>query len=301
MSSIVAHFERFPMCVHLDGNKATPDFTVVFNDDIGLAVEISNLSLYESSVDKLCKQLLRYDGLEALPGATGSSSNVDNVDVLCLLPSSLGNAPLDRILGERYLMEGNFYSPRKPPIIAQFSRDVDKYSFWRSRDPRNGIVSVPLLNTFIDGGYGAPGDYWTPYKAKNPFMNDNPPPLYLACFIWLKVLPTIFGGQGEFDTTVDEVVSHLRSLYNWGTAKAVREALNLLQRANFVRAGEQRDEFRIRRSRRMTEGDDFAQLLAERACQPAIKPTRTRRRIQASGRASSGHVTEGQISLFDPR
>jgi hypothetical protein len=297
MREFVVHFERFPSCVHEDGNRATPDFCVLFKDGTGLAVEIANISLQETSVDKLCKQLLRYSGLPNLPNAAGDPVDVSKIDVLCLTPSETGNNPVDRILGERYLNAAHFYDPLLPPVIGQFSREADKYSFWRSRDPRNGVLCTPLLNDFIDGGYRAPGSFWTPFKAKYPFMNDSPPALYLACIIWLKVLPTMQVSIGEFETTIDDVTSTLKTLYDGGSKKSVREAFSLLKRANFVSSADESGAYVIKRIRSRGGEDDFAQLLAERACLPPGRTSRSKPSLRTRP-TSTARPGAGQYSLF---
>ena len=55
LPSTVAHFERYPKIEHSDGNVATPDFTVLFDDGTGIAAEIANLARHDTVRVKKCR------------------------------------------------------------------------------------------------------------------------------------------------------------------------------------------------------------------------------------------------------
>src|SRR6266540_2523047 len=106
----VAHFERFPR-LPVDGEQSlTPDFTVVFKDGGGMAAEIARIAQKEESVDDLCRQILRYDGLTELPLGEGMAK-VDHTDVLLLVPQDVGPATALRVLEQRLDKADHWYRP----------------------------------------------------------------------------------------------------------------------------------------------------------------------------------------------
>jgi hypothetical protein len=71
------HFERFPRLVHPeDGNPATPDFTVLFNDDTALVGELAHIAPRTSALEKLTIQIGRYETLGAVPCGPPDASGV---------------------------------------------------------------------------------------------------------------------------------------------------------------------------------------------------------------------------------
>jgi hypothetical protein len=297
ISATVESFDRYPSLSHPDGRRATPDFAVTFVDGRVLLAEIANLGLHEHSVDSLCRQLDRYDHLHT-PNVP--HENLDGVpDVLCLVPTEDVNDAVDRIIGERMAVADHAYNPRRPPVLAGFSRSAERYAFLRNRDPRNGVLRHERLHAFINGGYKAPPDYWTPIKAEEPFANDPVPDLYLATQIWIKVLPTMAEGQVEFSTTVQRIAEALRRQYGLGRIQEVRAALAVLERGGLVRSGERRDDVIIKRIQLRLRGGEqnFPHVLAERACRPRALVATPRRR---AGLASPARPTiRGQAALFN--
>ncbi|MGW4129902.1 hypothetical protein [Amycolatopsis japonica] len=298
ISSTVSHFDRFPSIKHVDNQQATPDFSVIFNDGTGLVGEISNIARHQNSVDKLCKQLFRYDSLRKLPGPLkGSPATVSQVDVLCLVPADLINEAGDRILGDSCLDSNHWYKPSKPPTIVQFSRDADKYSFVRGRDARNGSLTHEQLQGFLNKKFNARGVFWSEVKVLRPFINDPTPPLYLATVIWMKILPAILNGESRTETSVDEIDTALRDQFKYTRRSEVRKAIDLLKRGRFIQANKSEDKILVKRGQRGRQ-EDAARVLAERAC---VLPELTHR-----AKAPTKHLTRSkrpenpsQISLFD--
>jgi hypothetical protein len=135
----VRHFERFPRIPDPPGNPLTPDFSVVFVDGAGLVGETARIALHENSVDDLCAQIAKYDALTQLPGPDGLV-DVTFVDVLVLVPQSVGVAAVKRIVVKRYAEATHWYKPSAPPCVVQFAFDEDRYIFQRLLEPRNGML-----------------------------------------------------------------------------------------------------------------------------------------------------------------
>lgn len=119
LPATVAHFERFPRYAGADGELATPDFTVLFNDGTMLVGEISKLAREEGSLASLLHQIGRYDTLAQAPsdplrGGGHELTDANAVDVLVLVPDGEANAATDRI-DQAIEKRSHGYAPRQHP------------------------------------------------------------------------------------------------------------------------------------------------------------------------------------------
>jgi hypothetical protein len=148
----VRHFERFPSVALGDGREVTPDFSVMFVVGTGLVGEIANFGRDDASVDDLCEQILRYDGLAQLPLGGGAFAAVSHVDVMLLVPLELGTAAVQRIINDRLLAEAHPYKPQSPPIIVQFAltQDSERYVFNEDRTRATATSATTVWRTRRD-------------------------------------------------------------------------------------------------------------------------------------------------------
>src|SRR5690606_14002705 len=132
MPTSVLHFERYPrIAAKVDGESRilTPDFSVVFRDGTGLVAEIANIALHDNSVDKLCRQLLNYSSLAALPGPGGKPIAVSAVDVVFLSPLKTAADAAQRVFVDRLENDAHWYKPSERPVLVQFAQQPDEYVF----------------------------------------------------------------------------------------------------------------------------------------------------------------------------
>lgn len=251
LSGTVSHFERFPRCRHPDGNPATPDFTVLFNDGTALIGELSNLALNPESLESLASQIGRYDSVTHVPAGPPPSASplqvVAAIDVVVITPLDVMNAACDR-LAALIADETHPYKPSQPPMVLGWGYDTaeQKYTFVRPQRAGNAVVRdhgrSPSLGGWLSEGSdtlrGLP-HHFLAVKASARFMNDSPPPLYTATVLWSLVLPSLLadsGGEPPADMTlsVEDLVARLRDDYGYGTAADVRAALDLLKVARLA-------------------------------------------------------------------
>lgn len=237
--STVSHFERFPTIKVSEDLTLTPDFTVLFADGTALIGEIAQFAVRESSVDELCRQLGNYDALTVVPDADGNLVPVSSVDIVLFVPARIGQQAVRRLIVERLHDTDHPFSPAKPPVITQFSRDSERYTFQRLANAENGTLPntrTPMtLGFLLDNDLSPLVNNFKDLKADKRFMNDQIDPLYLATHLWTATWPTLFPGRTEdIDVTPADLAELLRSQFGKGSAKDIKRALELLQRAGLA-------------------------------------------------------------------
>ncbi len=81
--------------------------------------------------------------------------------------------------------------------------------------------------------------HFAPVTVARRFMNDRPPPSYMATVLWLEILPALAPEpQSDLVVTPTEVAEWMRRTYGWGRASSAQEALEFLARANLARQRE---------------------------------------------------------------
>lgn len=273
----VRHFERFPK-IPTSKSSVTPDFTVSYQDGSGLIGEIANIAQHENSVDKLCKQLLRYDSIHSLPGSQAALAETQgSIDVVQLVRFDVGLHAVRRIIDERLENPHHWYKPSKRPVLVQYARDDTKYTFQRIPDPRNGVLKDtqrdPDISKYLNSGLNIRAEKFTRVKSGRAFINDPIPPLYLATHLWLRTIPGYFGRTiGTVSITADEITRILNEQYGHIRISDVRSALSLLKMAGL--AEEEESEWTIARSilGKGVEGDRAVQQLIARRAIGTSKP-----------------------------
>lgn len=271
----VQHFERFPRIPDGQGRDLTPDFTVTFGDSIGLVAELARLARPDGSVEALCQQIGKYDGLRQLP-VHGGLASVDEVDVLLLVPQSVGVSTVRRVLVERFADPAHPFKPSVPPCIVQFAFDEDRYVFQRLLEPTNGTLRDSHRATGLGRWFEENGDInvqprrFSHIKADRAFMNDQADALYLATHLWAKVFPVMAKDNPRpvrLDVRAADLAAYLRTNYGGVVAPDVERALEFLRTAKLADRSPEGwvvawEEIRVSGHR------DLSRTLATRACQP---------------------------------
>jgi hypothetical protein len=255
----VAHFERFPRYVAEDGRPVSPDFTVLFRDGTLLVGEIANLARNDESLKDLLVQIGRYDTLREGPASARRGGGhvlapVAGVDVLVVFPDAEANAACDRIDAVIEARRWGYNPSQRPTVMAWSfdppnSRYVFKYDD-RANNPRPRTHGRdPSITSWLrqnSDTLRCSGDHFTGVKVTQRFMNDRPPPLYMATILWLTCLPAVAAPSLppiDVSATATELADWLRANVGWGDADAVRAGLDFLCRAGL--AVERRDDWVI--------------------------------------------------------
>lgn len=235
----VVHFERYPSIKVSEELTLTPDFTVLFEDGTAIVGEIAQFAIPDGSVDDLCRQLANYDAITAVPDVQGNLVGVSRVDVVLFVPARLGSQAVRRIIVERANKEGHAYGPDRPPIITQFSRDSERYTFQRLANPENGTLpdsrDPVTIGHLLNNDLSPRVSLFKDVKADKRFVNDPIDPLYLATHLWTATWPTQFPGQTD-DIVVSpaDLAEVLREQFGKCTAGEVKRALELLHQAGLA-------------------------------------------------------------------
>jgi hypothetical protein len=298
----VRHFERFPRIADDTGTTLTPDFSVVFSDGGGLVGEIARIAMHENSVDSLCSQIAKYDALKQLPGH-GGPTDVAFVDVLVLVPQTVGVAAVRRIVVERYAAEGHRYRPSVPPCVVQFAYDDDRYIFQRLLEPRNGVLRDGERPDGLGRWFEENGDFkakpsrFSDVKAERAFMNDPVDVLYLATHLWAKTFPTMAADAPRpvrLELKAADVAAELRDKFGGVRARDVERALKLLKAAKL--ADPTADGWVVAwEELRVTGERDLAHALATRSCRPPGRSALAK--LEAAERAAAT-APESRPKLF---
>lgn len=307
-------FERFPQYRHPDGDDVTPDFTVLFKDGTALIGELSSLSLREESLDSLCHQIGRYDGLRQVPsGPAGPDgqplADVTDVDVVVFMPHRVANPGAGRI--DRAITdEQHFYEPQERPVIIGWSYDPTENSYTFSRDasannprPRDHSRDVGL-GSWLDGHYdtlrGIPL-HFAPRKLRGRFMNDAPPPLYTATVLWAETLKDMLRDEDlappqDIQTSAESIAAFMRRQYGFGTTRVAERALRFLETARLASESGQGWTVHYRELRRTHR--ETVEALITRYLSPSRGPAQP---ADAQPSAEAELPVEAERpSLFDP-
>lgn len=272
LAATVRHFERYPKVI-AEGRDNTPDFTVLFDDNTGLAGEIARLARDDRSVESLCSQIERYARLSELPTVTRGPSTqpehgpVDVMDVAVLTPVKTVKDAARRVLVERMDSPTHSFSPARRPVIIQFSQNSGEYVFlfWPNGNGDLHRGSRAAVYGDIDPFTCRP-EWFTPIKVRYGFMNDAVPALYMATRLWTTVLPNRFWSDQEVTVPITELVRGVREVSEgFGNVKDVQRGMRVLVAAGLARETQTNNEWKVKRqSLRRTGTGEVHTAIAER-------------------------------------
>jgi len=140
------HFERFPKLPQNAGDPLTPDFTVFFNEDYALIVEIKRTfptddDAFESTLD----QILKYDQDLNIKRAQGDRATPEICDLMVILSGSAAPQIGTRI--NKYLMDDSDYDFDKNLVTLRYqynsSATLSRYEFQRVTEVNHEFGRVP--------------------------------------------------------------------------------------------------------------------------------------------------------------
>lgn len=187
-------FDRFPK-ITVSDKVLRPDFTAFFTEEYGMIFEISRtFPRDDKGLNKEMSQLFEYDG--NIPIYNGKEfQEVDNYDIILLLSGIDAHEITHRIstyLKDTRTFDHNFiimdynfgyvdtnplYYFRKIPLLESRFTDFfpDHKSISKQVDENHKSIKVKI-------------NYMKEYKINGVLCNDDPPPAYLAGYIWHKIL-----------------------------------------------------------------------------------------------------------------
>lgn len=317
----VAHFERFPRYRGPDGEIVTPDFTVLFADGTLLVGEISRLARTEGSLESLLHQIGRYDTLAQAPSGPRAGGghelvDVEEVDVIVLVPDGESNAAIDRI--NQAVEAGRYgYAPGQRPTVMGWSFDAagSRYIFKyddRSNNPRPRTHGRDLsLTSWLEENHDTlvcPASRLAPLKIRHRFMNDRPPGLYMATILWLDALPAAASPQvppADLDVQAADLAEYLRNSYGWGDVNAVTVGMAFLERGGLAR--QTSDGWAVElKEVASSSGEVHAELLRRHLAKPKGPVTAADRKDAAERTAREREERErnerrqGELELEEP-
>lgn len=326
LSDTVAHFERFPRWTPQGQQEVKPDFTVRFTDDTMLVGEIANLARDDGSLKSLLHQTGRYDALTDGPSAPRPPQGhevhaVTAVDVLLLIPLAEMNAACDRIADAIAHKRWDYEPSTRPTVIGYSYEDTGAgnrlvFSFAdRGGNPYlRDHGREPSLTRWLKGNSDTltcSAEHFARLTASKRFMNDPPPPLYMAVMLWQEFIPrhrtTPKDKTEEIRVAPGMLADEVRANYGWGTTSAVRQALELLEVAGLARR--RRDQFSIWH-KTIARGEDAEvrseiALRAEKRGRPQLatseeKADARERRLGEQATAEANEEAQMDLDIISP-
>jgi hypothetical protein len=263
-------FEHFPSEKMPDDRILTPDFLVKFNE--------------YTLVGELCRLPNQTDGFAASVEQARSYLSLGSVvDVLLLLPHDTAGA-----CEKRMQAEGLLADDEQVLVVSYVRNDADRSPIWvfakattlRTARFRDAFLQEHSLDRLFAGldTWAVPIRFPAFMTSQYPFMNDPPPALYTACYLWQFVF-SVMHSQDEYverglehrslfleNVTAEMVRSVCDGMKVKMKASWARDALRLLADAGLATtSGDDRYAVSFRKLRRLPGGSDsLHEQLAER-------------------------------------
>ncbi len=232
-------FDRFPHRTTSDGREVTPDFVVDFDNGYVLVGEVCLLPNNAEGFARSVAQAFGYADIAKL------------ADVAVLLPFDIA-AECELRIHEQGLMADD-----DPVVLVAYARNSgvvvnDRWEFARSAATRSARFRDDFLGPELSLGVRLCDrlkplriaiEYCVAYKRLHPFINDEPPAIYSAAFLWMKVIPLTLTKEDlimrrleDEDLSVTTDPEHLQALCNAELAinmrmDWIRSGLELLREA----------------------------------------------------------------------
>jgi len=273
-------FDHYPKRDLPSGDRVTPDFVVEFDDGYRLVGEICRLPNQEDGFRRSVEQALRYTQVGG------------DADVMMLLRQPTAAECESRMIREGLLTDADQL------VVVSYLRDATdvKTCWWfqrathiRSatfRDTQLGDKSLHILMTEQMKSVPVPLRFGLGYRSRFPFMNDEPPALYTAAYLWQSVFNMVLGEddyterlvRGE-PTDINVTVAMIKEICDangihlkaaWATA-----ALDLLREARLAeKLGDGSYDVRYGKIRATPGGShEVHQQIAERLAHSTVSST----------------------------
>lgn len=196
-----ASFDHFPeVTLPHRAEPVTPDFLVTYEQEP-----------YEL-IGEICRLPMRDDGFAAsVEQARSYSAHSLRTDVMLLVPHAYADQAEMRMLDAGLLTRKG-----ERVVVTSFVRDdMSRVTWWifkRASTLRSvsyddhflGEESLHQKMTVTMEGLRVPLKYWRGVKTRFPVCNDGPPPLYIACVLWEKVLPQMLDEEDFLAAQVEK-------------------------------------------------------------------------------------------------
>lgn len=179
-------FDHYPRR-DVGGVTVTPDFVVDFDDGYRLVGEICRLPNQADGFRRSVEQALGYKDIGG------------DADVMLLLRQPNAAECEKRMIDEQLVEDED------PLVVVSYLRDATdaKTCWWFARATRLrsasfrdevlGKKSLHVLMTEQMKSVPVPLKFGFAYRARYPFMNDDPPPSYTAAFLWQNIFNLVLG------------------------------------------------------------------------------------------------------------
>lgn len=190
----LTYFDRFPL---IRNPELTPDITVLFNNNYGLTIELKRtFPLNDEGFLDDVRQLKSYDReLTLRAGEDGETEVPDIMDIVIIIQSDNANEIFKRFTR---VCEENGIRFENNLIFMEFYYDssgtISRYVLKKWAGPNRafrddlgeeGLESI--LGTQARSIRVRP-EHFIEFNITRVFMNDQPPPIYMAVILWVKVL-----------------------------------------------------------------------------------------------------------------
>lgn len=223
------YFDRYPTMPPIEGgDPLTPDFSVYFNDEYGIIFEVSRtFPIEEDLFDRELNQIRNYD--QSLQFKSGDNTrSVPRTQDIVLLISTTDSQTIEHRI--QSMLESGELDLESNLILMEYTYlDQDRtsqYQFKRLSRIENNFRDDVLPDDWqlssklsMDGGHFeniySPVNKFYEYKATGVLCNDEPPGVYLVCYMWQHVFPEYLSQSDlERPQSITEIDIDLETLRN---------------------------------------------------------------------------------------
>jgi len=250
------YFDRFPS---IPPKGLTPDFTVLF-DNYGLIFEVKKtFPMLERPFEKEIRQLRKYDqNLEFKANEHGDRIKPDVQDIVLIIDGQDSNKIFKR-LNKKIEENGEFKFQHNLIFLDYLFRpDTGCYSFRKYAGQNNIFRDASLPEGIqLERSLGQDSDsllimpeQFMEYKAIKVLCNDTPPNLYMAVFLWSKILHYYLDAEQlieyrrgnarktqDININLNELIMYLNNKYipNGNVHRSwINETISFLENANLA-------------------------------------------------------------------
>ena len=250
------YFDRFPS---IPPKGLTPDFTVLF-DDYGLIFELKKtFPREEKPFEKEIRQLLKYDlNLELKANEQGKRVNPETQDIVLIIDNQDSNKIFKRINQKikedpKFEFKNNLifldYAFRSDTGCYSFRKYAGSNSIFRDTSLPEKVQLEKALGQDCDSLLITPEQFME-YKAIKVMCNDPPPNLYMAVFLWSKILHSYLDAEQLVEyrrgnprkiqnicIDIDNLITYLNKKYipNGNIHRGwINDTLSFLEKANLA-------------------------------------------------------------------
>lgn len=197
-------FDRYPQLpVDAQDDPLTPDFTALFSPKYGIIGEVKRtLPNDQVAFEKELRQLIQYSNDMSFKASDDGARVVpEKHDIMLILFSQTSSFEIANRIQQTMTAKSKEFNFKSNLVLMEgFNQTADivpKYVFRKIPPPLNNVFRdecLPEEKRFevILGqqykSFSVTPKQFLDYKVRGVFCNDQPPPLYMAVFLWTKLL-----------------------------------------------------------------------------------------------------------------